>query len=159
RKPAPPVTITRVSRCIPPPLWREAGTSPEMVLAYCRPASHPSALRDVRLALVNWHLCGQDVSDLGLLSTQPNREFLFVLCGKTPIQSRTPRLAAKKYSLKFLYFVSATNTPAQSAGGAASRNAAMRVRYRSNSAMRPNLSSAARHKSIASNASSQSRLR
>jgi hypothetical protein len=61
--------------------------------------------------------------------------------------------------LEFLYFVSATNTPVQSGGGALSRNAAMRVRYKSNSPVRPKLFSLDRHNSTASNAPSQSRLR
>jgi hypothetical protein len=57
------------------------------------------------------------------------------------------------------YFVSATKTPVQSAGGALAWKACMRVQYKSNSIPRPKLCSADRHNSIASDAPSQSRLR
>ena len=61
--------------------------------------------------------------------------------------------------VRICYFVSATKIPFQSAGGALSRKAWMRVRYKSNSPVRPKLCSADRHNSIASEAPSQSRLR
>lgn len=60
---------------------------------------------------------------------------------------------------KHYHFVSATNTPVQSAGGAFSRNVCMRVWYNLNSAVSPKLFSCDRYKSMASNAPCQSRLR
>jgi hypothetical protein len=53
---------------------------------------------------------------------------------------------------QYCCFVSATNTPAQSAGGALVWKAWIRVRYKSNRVARPKLFSVDRHKSMASSA-------
>src|SRR5262249_22794118 len=74
--------------------------------------------------------------------------------GATLLDKRAPDHPPQKSD-----FVSATKTPFQSSGGAVSRKAPMRVRYKSNNAIKPKLGSVERHNSMASNAPSQSRLR